>query len=81
MRRYILKRHVDRFAPGADVTGVYPVEDLEKWAKEGMVRVVEDPPASDEPVEETPLALDDLAPTAEEPVTAPVEAKPSRKRK
>lgn len=65
MKRYILRRHIDRFAPGADVTDAYPVEELEKWASEGMARVVE--------VEEPPVALDDLAPTNEEPVTAPVE--------
>lgn len=62
MKRYILRRHIDRFAPGADVTDAYPVEELEKWAGEGMARVVE-----------PPVALDDLAPTNEEPVTAPVE--------
>lgn len=78
MKRYILKRHIDRFAPGADVTGAYPLEDLENWAKEGMVLVVEEPP----------VALDDLALTNEKPVTAlvepveePVEPKPTRKRK
>lgn len=77
MRRYILKRHIDRFAPGADITKAYPLEDLERWAKEGIVRAVE--------AEDLPVALDDLAPTAEESVTAPVgepaEPKPTRKRK
>lgn len=77
MKRYILKRHIDRHAPGADITDAYPVEDLEKWAKEGMVRVVE--------VEDPPVALDDLTPTDEEPVIALVEPvsepKPARKRK
>lgn len=70
MRHYILKRHIDRYAPGADVTGLYPVEDLERWAKEGMVRVMD--------VEDPPVALDDLVNSTVEPA---VEAPVTKKRK
>lgn len=62
-KRYILQRYIDRGAPGDDVTARYDQAELERWAADGLVAVIE----------ETPLALDDLAPTDAEPVTAPVE--------
>lgn len=77
MQRYILKRHIDRYAPGADITDAYPAEDLAKWAREGIVRVAA--------VADPPLTLDELTPNPVEPATAPVgepvEVKPVRKRK
>jgi len=76
MKRYILKRHIDRYAPGADVTNLYPVTELKKWLADGLVRVVDvEEPATEVSTEETPVALDDLTPNPVEPAAT------TRKRK
>lgn len=69
MKQYILRRYVDHHVPGTDVTGLYPIEDLEKFVTNDLARAIEEPAA------EMPVALDDLTPNAVEPVTAPATKK------
>lgn len=58
MRRYILKRYIDRYAPGDDVTDHYDAETLASFVASGKAQII------------TPSQIIDFVPTEPEtPVT------------
>lgn len=86
MKRYVLRRPLDRFTKGADITAHYAADELERWAKDGLVTIEKTPDPVTEPVEDVPdrvTASVEVDPIVETPVEdVPTEpAAPAAKRK